>query len=274
MCVIAICEEGLKLDNATFKACFEANSHGAGFAWMEGGELHWSKGHMTSREAWKKYKALYDFPHIAHFRLSSSGGICKELTHPFMITEESPIEMEGHGQNKLLFHNGTVSNWREMLMIMAFNARKYPDGKISDTRVMAMAVSILGDKVLDTSKYVIASPTEFITYGNWEKKDGIYFSNLFFNRSVVSYTNSHRGTWDEYDALTYEDLRSKEHKSKKKDTKTGELPLQLRGQNKQLETPFVRYQKSKKRDTVEEDDTMSVEERLTSSYWSGRRYQS
>lgn len=256
MCVIAICEQGLKLDNQTFRDCFSSNHHGAGFAWMQDGDLCWSKGYMDSKSAWKKYKTICEFPHIAHFRLSSAGGICEELTHPFLITDDSPIEMEGRGQNRLLFHNGTISGWQNMLMMISFSNKKCPEGKMSDTRVMAMAVSILGESMLDSSKYIIATPTEFTTYGNWEKSEGIYYSNLFFKRSTYRYETSSYGMYDEFDEGFYGAPNKKEKK------KAPELPIQLRGQGK---TPYVSYKKSE--EYLKMDDEQIFADRALSAFY-------
>lgn len=229
MCVIAVCEAGLRLDKEQFRQCFDSNSHGAGFAWMEDGQLAWRKGFMDSKQAWKFYKTINHLPHVAHFRLTSAGGTIKELTHPFLITPESPITMAGKGMDRLLFHNGTITNWQEMVMMVAFSNKSYPVGEMSDTRVMAMSVAIVGEGILDSSKFVIASPTEFKIYGTWEEKEGIHFSNTWFSRAVAK-TYVWERDYDKYPKITPNRMYDRsEYVNGYEQTR---LPIQLRGSGK------------------------------------------
>lgn len=185
MCVIAICN-GKQLTKDKFMACFEANDDGAGFAWIANGNICYSKGHMEKEDAWLVYENICMFPHVAHFRLCSAGGVCPELTHPFLITPDSPITLEGIGTDSVLFHNGTVGGYEMVLMSIAIANKKYPDGRISDTRVMAMATSILGDVVLrnNSGKFVIVSENGFRRFGDWTEDEGIWYSNMYWKNRV------------------------------------------------------------------------------------------
>lgn len=188
MCVIAICNEGKRLDKATFKACFTANDDGCGMAWMDGDLVGYAKGYMKKRTAWEMYKQISSMPHVVHFRLSSAGGVHKELTHPFIISQDSPISMYGLGKDELLFHNGTITDWKNGLFTLAAINGSFPEGHMSDTRFAAMAVSRVGDGYLSSlgGKFVICKKNGFVRYGDWSEKNGIYFSNLFWE---------HRGSY-------------------------------------------------------------------------------
>jgi hypothetical protein len=202
MCVIAICENGTKLDRPTFGKCFDHNDHGAGFAWIEGGKLKFIKGFMTEKIAWKVYSRICDFPHVAHFRLTSAGETCKELTHPFIISDDSPNTLfstnvhETENVEGLLFHNGTISNWKILSTMVEGVKKRENTGRLSDTRVMAMAVSLAGHSILneDGGKYVIATENGFEKFGTpWSEKDGIWFSNLFFSYTQTFYNVGNYG---------------------------------------------------------------------------------
>jgi hypothetical protein len=268
MCVIVVCEKGLRLTKDKFDSCFSSNSHGAGFAWMVNKKLGWKKGFMKAEDAWEFYQTINKFPHVAHFRLSSAGGVMDTLTHPFLITADSPIEMEGMSKKSLLFHNGTISGWREMVMMLSLVNRKVPDGDMSDTRAMAMAVSILGDKILDGGKYVIASPTEFTTYGSWDEKEGIYYSNLYWERTA--FTQDDLGWYTIGSHRMYASDGKKETKKSSKKSKNNlntDLPVQLRGVNriedKIKDDPYIMFKQSA------ECADMSEEEIFTSKILSG-----
>ena len=47
MCVILICPETVRPKPEVLYACHEANPHGAGVAWREGGRVRWQKNLST-----------------------------------------------------------------------------------------------------------------------------------------------------------------------------------------------------------------------------------
>lgn len=248
MCVIVVCEEGLKLTDAQFESCFKSNDHGVGLAWINRKDLCWSKGYMDVKSALAKYKTVSDFAHIAHFRLSSAGGVCPELTHPFLVTPDSPIIMQGKGKDRLLFHNGTISGWKDLVNIIAISNRNYPDGAMSDTRAMAMSVGICGEKMLDSGKYVIASPDEFLTYGDWTEDEGIYYSNTYWKNKPVTY---YSGTWD---ADKYKYTYGKTTIESNKKNVNAELPLQLKGSGKVISDPCIMYKQSEECKDLDDEE--------------------
>jgi predicted glutamine amidotransferase len=193
MCVI-VCSENpdVWLDRNDFKKCWETNDHGAGFAWLDEGKVHFIKGFMTEKKAWNAYKhEVIGHPHIAHFRLTSAGTTCKELTHPFIVSPDSPIYLRWSGDEDVLFHNGTVSAWENTLLFMALLDRKYPEGKMSDSRVFAMVCGRLGEyRTLSESwsRWAVLSRDHGIqTYGSFINRDGMSFSNLSWTSEKIGY---------------------------------------------------------------------------------------
>lgn len=229
MCVIAVCGEGKKLTKEIFDKCYDHNDHGAGFAWIANGKIHFAKGFMEQKLAWKVYERLCEYPHVAHFRLASAGKKCPELTHPFIVSPDSPIKLNGQGDFSVLFHNGTVSDWKSINWLISVKRGSSPKGEVSDSRVMAMAVAMCGDDnlSLDSGKFVIASPDGFKRFGttsagkdDWDEDGGIFFSNSFYKTSYVRWDKS--DDWNEW----YKDKHGIIVHNQ------GNLPIQLRGQNK------------------------------------------
>lgn len=182
MCVIAVCEKR-NLTDSEMELCWEANDHGAGVAWIEGGTLRWQKGFMKEEDLKKFYPTIkHLLPHIVHFRIASVGGTCKELTHPFIISPQSPIQQTGELKEEgLLFHNGTYSGWGDVLMALQLHAGKTIKGEVSDSRVIAMLVDRLGEGVLRQvggRVAIINSNGKISRHGNgWTERRGIWFSN-------------------------------------------------------------------------------------------------
>ncbi len=194
MCVVAICNDR-KLTKDEFTNCFTSNSHGAGFGWINpDNTVQFAKGFMNEKEAWDYYKTIKVLPHIAHFRIASSGAKSAELTHPFLITEKSELKLTYKGLDQILFHNGVISNWRNYLIQVAMknpDILSEPEADVSDTRVVAMLASMTNvhviDHVIGTDKVVVLSPLNGITYwGAWDEQKGVMFSNSsYVARSYV-----------------------------------------------------------------------------------------
>jgi len=195
VCIIAYCKTR-KLDNNELINCWYSNSHGAGIAWQDKGYVYFKKGFMKMNE----FKTFYDkfdiIPHAIHFRTQTSGGICKELTHPFILDFKNPIE--GRTKQGVLFHNGVITNWRDKLDLIAYYCirknKKFPVGKMSDSRVMAILTKILGMGYLESiaayDRFLIMRPTVITMLGDWIEESGIYFSNLDYEDYNVVYGTS------------------------------------------------------------------------------------
>lgn len=87
MCIIAVCKtRALEIDE--FSDCWRSNSDGVGMAYPDGKGVWIHKGLMKMSAALEAYRDL-TLPHVIHFRSASSGSICRELTHPFIIDKNS-----------------------------------------------------------------------------------------------------------------------------------------------------------------------------------------
>jgi hypothetical protein len=224
MCIIAVAEER-NLTKEEFFNCFDSNNDGFGMAWYrktkKGIVSEYQKGIMNKKSAWAFYREMIklkvSFPYVCHFRITSSGETCRELTHPFLITRKSPIRMRHSGQAPLLFHNGTVSNWKDLQTKLSL----FPKGVENDTRIVAMAVAAHGSVVLDLiggwNKFALMTNNGIEKFGDWQEEKGVSFSNsgyksYYYGRSVTYWKNGKKyidGTsgsyYDYYDDEYYND---------------------------------------------------------------------
>jgi hypothetical protein len=190
MCVILVCPENIRPDSATIAACHRANPHGAGVAWREDGEVHWSKG-LEPDEVEKLIAGLTG-EIVIHFRIASVGEVTPKLCHPFPVTACATTRLSGHAR-AVLFHNGTWSDWRENLRRMP--RHRMPDELLSDTRVAASLVDLCGVDVLDRlpGRWVFFDRDFTELYGDWREWDGIRVSNLGFTHQLRD-TPRHQST--------------------------------------------------------------------------------
>lgn len=189
MCILAAAiEKGFTKDE--FESMWRANSDGAGFAWWEDGTIHFAKGFMKEAEAYGFYLSHVQmhFPHIAHFRMTSIGGTCEELTHPFVVSETSDIQLSGKGSS-LVFHNGHLTSWDELMQMHVMSRNiKFPSGRFSDSRAVAILSHWYGMEFIRTlsGKWVYFDKDTGIVnmYGDFTKDNGRYFSNSDYEKQI------------------------------------------------------------------------------------------
>lgn len=153
MCIIVIKEKGVKLpDTETLTNCWYANADGAGYAYVDGGEVVIRKGFMTLpdlRQSLTDIDAivgLTDVPMIMHFRIGTAGDNSAANTHPFPLSESLPALAKTRAYTPVaVAHNGIIN-----------------------------AVTPRNKKISDTVEFVasIAAPLQKLQRGFYLKDDG------------------------------------------------------------------------------------------------------
>ena len=190
MCVI-IANQGTGAKNPTreeIEACELWNGDGAGFAWLEHGAVQWEKGIDAERVI--DLMDMVKGPWVAHFRIATAGGVSTEMCHPFPIDSEAPTWPEGEC-DQLLFHNGTVSGWKEMARKVALrDGVEIPSGPWSDSRAVAWVAASAGVEILNfiDGRFAVLEHTEeedpLTLFGDWKQRKGIWYSNLSWTAAL------------------------------------------------------------------------------------------
>lgn len=194
MCIIAIAADR-KLTEEELDACFKNNSDGAGIAWATPtGKVHMEKGFMKIEELKTFYQNDIPLPHVLHFRIATSGEVNREMTHPYLMTEHSELSISGNLDVPVLFHNGVIFDWKNLLanMVTSKQIEGMPQGQMNDTRTAAIMASIpsIGDDILAvlSGKFVKVSPDGYVTrWGDFEEVNGVYFSNSSYKKATYYY---------------------------------------------------------------------------------------
>jgi predicted glutamine amidotransferase len=189
MCVIAIQTIGAKISDERIRQLYASNPDGAGIMWAEGGKVHWIKGFF---DVHKLIDAWHQVPSgvtaAIHCRITTHGGTCARLCHPFPLARRSKDVYRLKGTcNAVLMHNG----------IMGFMTKDVHYTKSdSDTSAYAKRLhELLGNARLPStedemdfireetegSRILIMDGTgAFFTAGEWTWEDGILYSNTHF----------------------------------------------------------------------------------------------
>jgi hypothetical protein len=169
----------------TLAACEEANPHGGGIAWRDGKHVVWRKSDDV-REI-HRLAGIAKGEIVIHFRIASVGAVCAELRHPFPVDYRASLKARGKAK-AVLFQNGTWAGWRKSLEFAESEGHRVPPGPMSDARAAAWLCSIYGHGFLEKcepSRWVYFSHQETALFGQWHKRHGISFSNLYWERRRV-----------------------------------------------------------------------------------------
>ncbi len=191
MCVIIASPSGRKPDFEIFEDAASTNRDGIGLAWKDKDKILFKKG-TTLEELRKLMEDTVKEAWVAHFRIATVGDKTGELTHPFIVSNDSPLLLEGEAKS-VLFQNGTFSRWEDdLLKACAHSGVRIPDGDWSDSRASAVLVSIYGRNILrflgNHSRYLLFSngdvtnpdlKTPVWYTGDWHihQPTGLHFSN-------------------------------------------------------------------------------------------------
>ena len=146
MCIILACKDKLPTDDE-LQTSAALNPDGAGVAWIgKTGLVEWQKG--LSLHDVKTILPHVPLPCVIHFRIATSGGVSKELCHPFPVSKKVSVEESGRAK-QVLFHNGIWSDWQAHLLTgVTSHRRRVPGGPWSDTRAMAYLAFLYGTDFL------------------------------------------------------------------------------------------------------------------------------
>lgn len=187
MCVVAIAQEKA-LTEEHVKKMFGSNRDGGGVAFRKDGRVHWRKG-LSEQEMIDQCLTL-PIPYVAHFRIASCGGIRADLTHPFPIAKDVPLNLKGSTTGAVLFHNGHYHRWKDQLLSLATGSGlRVPTGAWSDSRLMAWVAAHCGINILPffDEKIVAYGVEEMDIWGTgWTEVDGLVVSNRTWEHSHMS----------------------------------------------------------------------------------------
>jgi len=184
VCVIYACATEVPSEEELRRGALR-NGHGAGIGWVdkEAKTVRWIKGLTNGTEVLACIKDnKIPLPMAIHFRTASVGGENPHLTHPFPLTDSCELDLTGECSNGVLFHNGHVGSWEDLLLRVVLATTDYmmPGGTWSDTRALAVLTNLKGTGILKfvcgTSRVAVLTPdgeednpwSYFYLYGNWD----------------------------------------------------------------------------------------------------------
>jgi hypothetical protein len=168
-------------------ACWDANPHGAGLAFVDKSSVQVDKGHLDKKEFLrlvKDYRFTKDDEVAIHFRWATSGGINEGACHPFPISKQvGRLKQSFINAKEVLFHNGVFSiEPADGLSDTMTLVKRHLAQKGSRTPQGMLAI----EKYRSGSRVLLFKAHDMKRIGDWHKIDGLWYSNLNFKRRMIN----------------------------------------------------------------------------------------
>ena len=225
MCIIVAKNAGVKMPSETILAtCFTNNPDGAGIMVGAKGKVYGFKGLMTYdaftaklKQLEKRFGPLDKLNVVMHFRIKTHGAAIAANTHPFPVASSYKALRKLEWVSDLgMAHNGIIDA-----------TGHHPDIKqenVSDTMVfikrivapIARQANIMKDQKLQEalrlaagSKLAFMDSEKLVVLGDFQYKEGVYYSNSTFETARYSYYGWSAIDWDDYDIPGYTKSKGK-----------------------------------------------------------------
>lgn len=207
MCVIAVQTIGAKISDERIRQLYASNPDGAGIMWAQDGKVHWRKGFFSVErllDAW--HRIPKGVTAAVHCRITTHGGTCDRLCHPFPLTNKPNEVFKLKGKAKVaLMHNGIM---HFMERDCHYNAKRDSDSSAYAKKLYDMLggarlpshdeeMDEIRDETSGSKIFLLDGTGAFFTAGEWTWEDGVLYSNTNFKwRSNYYYGNNFytRGT--------------------------------------------------------------------------------
>ena len=192
----------------TLKQCYDNNPDGAGFMTVKDNKVIISKGYDDFNKFYKTISRISKKrPLVMHFRISTQGGVSKELTHPYPLCQNyDKMRMLQCVTNIGIAHNGIIS------LTSSAYAKDYNDTMTFIKEYASLIIkgdSIHTDKTaqvllqkLCKSKLCIMSRGGVTMIGDFIEDDGIFYSNDTYKPYKYTY-NGYKNDDAYYEQFRY-----------------------------------------------------------------------
>lgn len=205
MCIAIIKTKDGTISDDILKTCFKNNPDGSGFAWTESNQLYIIKGIFdvdTFINTYHDIESKADSNILIHCRISTSGLIDKDNSHPHVVNDST-----------VLIHNGVLdikvpkdSKKSDTVLFIEKYLRDLPVDFVYNKAILRLIENRIGYN----NKFVFLNSNGdyFILNedaGEWV--NGVWYSNDSYQPRLFTYTKSYKsyGMYDDID-YTYYDL--------------------------------------------------------------------
>jgi hypothetical protein len=180
MCLAVYKPAGVLPDWEAYREGFRCNSHGAGFAVVDSGNVLVHKGFFTFDEFREALLPVGDKQAAIHFRLATHGKTDRDNCHPFLVRPDLALIHNGILPIQCNLNAAMSDTWHYAELILRPLAERDPDFFVRPELVF------LGSAAITGSKFVFLRGDG--THAIWNEDDGHWDDDAWWsNRSYQSW---------------------------------------------------------------------------------------
>ena len=210
MCIIAAKPAGIPMpDDATLRRMWDNNPDGAGFMYpvtlkkhgkavtkvqVEKGFMEYDHFEAALQELARTHD-LTQTPIVMHFRITTHGGTCPELTHPFPVTSsESVLKKLRSTADVGVAHNGIIhsveprkglSDTAEYVATQLAPLSRALPRFYENTDALTLIRNAIGSKMA-----FLSADGKIVTVGDFTEHDGILYSNTSYSYTAYQFSRA------------------------------------------------------------------------------------
>jgi hypothetical protein len=192
MCIIIYKDYGVPLPDAkVLLTCLSTHKDGFGAMWRVDEQVNIMKGLFTLPQIERVLEFIPEDTEAAfHFRMATHGGVSAGNCHPFPLSSRNDALTMTHGTfDTGLMHNGIMNNFgtrSQSKLSDTMNFVKYLERVTKRKRIYD---KMRGHFKNHFGKFIIFTPKETITFGDFVEDKKLKYSNTTY-RSFVTYVNN------------------------------------------------------------------------------------
>ena len=214
MCIIVYKPENANMPSKkTLRHCWDNNSDGAGYMFAHNDKVIIKKGFMSFKSLYDSlrndYTKFHDKSFVIHFRISTQGGVRRDLTHPFPLTENiDDMRLLRTTSDFGVAHNGVITLTSTSLYntTITYNdtmkfISEYLSLIISKPKDLENEKTLKLIQKLAESKLAIMDNSGKVTLiGAFTQNKGCFFSNTSYQayKPITTTKTYSSDLWDDY----------------------------------------------------------------------------
>jgi len=212
MCIIVYKPEGVNFPTKkVFKECFNNNPHGAGFAYIENGQVKIQKGYMGFTSFNKALRQVRmrigdKSPYVLHFRISTQAGERPDCCHPFPLSSKmDDLRQLTFSSDYAVAHNGIID-----LTSSYSKTVTYSDTMEFITNYLSLIIDkptfykdkkkvTLIDRLIDSKMAILDKSGHCTLIGTFVEEGGVFYSNTTYKSPKYSFQDSYPYRYTAYE---------------------------------------------------------------------------
>lgn len=216
MCLAVYKPSGTLPDWEAYAEGFRSNSHGAGFAAVDGGSVHIHKGFFSFDAFREAFQPFANLQAAVHFRLATHGNKDKDNCHPFLVTDGLSLIHNGILEIACNQDKSKSDTWHYATLVLQPMAERDPDF------FLRPEVVFMGGSAIRGSKFVfLRADGEFSI---WNEDSGHWHADCWWSNRSYEQASYGKSRWWERPILGFDDCpKNDEEESEYRDFLTGEV---------------------------------------------------